>query len=341
MSPNQQDDQFLTEVIGLFALEGQEWLEQVRAARAEIEQHPSPDQVAKLYETIRRALASLGGSAATVELTAVEQVAHGLLALVESFQGAALPDSSPRWGVFGEGLDALALVLKGLATQGATSVDLEAVRRRMADALTEPEPAGEAGASASPLSPTASVSALPSAGSPDVMQMLLALRHRPDPQSRSRGRVLDMLLARLQSQSWSSGDEPDSATALRLVSEFEGQEQAFLDKLQQQLPQLLQGLAVLKSLAGGGEASDEQIGQLIEEAEDLKEAAASVEAVPVAQFFDGLMIFARVLSRHRSAVLPQRVETVEMRLNEVRQWAEQWMEAGRLERAAIQETLCR
>lgn len=341
MPPNQQDDQFLTEVIGLFALEGQAWLEQIREARAEIERHPAPDRVATGCETIRRALASLGGSAATVELTAVEQVAHGLLALVESFQGAALPDFSPRWGVFGEGLDALALVLKELATQGATSVDLEAVRRRMADALTEPEPAGEAGSPAPPPLPAAAVPALPSAGSPDVMQVLLALRHRPDLQSKSGGRVLDMLLARLRSQSWSGGAEPDSATALRLVSEFEGQEQAFLDKLQQQLPTLLQGLSVLKSLAGGGEASDEQIGQLIEEAENLKEAAASVEAVSVAQFFDGLTIWVRVLSRHRSAVLPQRVETVAMRLNEVRQWAEQWMEAGRLERAAIQETLCR
>ncbi|TAJ07849.1 MAG: hypothetical protein EPO61_12025 [Nitrospirae bacterium] len=342
MQPNQQEDQFLEEVIGLFALEGQEWLEQIRAAQAELEQHPPPDEVKKLCETIRRALASLGGSAATVELTVVEQIAHGLLALVESLQGDASPDVSPCWKALGEGLDALTQVLRDLAARGsAAAVGLEPIRRRIEEALVQPGPSGLAVPSAAPPLATATVLSSPAGGASGVMQALLALRKTPDLQSGTKDRVLDRLLTRLKSQLEGEVTDPDSATVLRVVEEMEGQERAFLNTLRQLLPQLIGGLSDMKSLAGGSLVSDEQVKQLIETVEGLKDAAASVGAVPVAQFCDGLKIFVGVLSRRRLVIPPQRVEKVEARLGDVQRWTERWFETGRLERAAIQQTVSR
>lgn len=340
MPPNPQEDQFLEEVVGLFALEGQEWLDQIRAAQTEIEQHPPRDKVDKLCETIRRALTNLGGSAATVELTVVEQVAHGLLALIESLRGEGSPDASPRWGAFREGLDALAHALKALAAQGsAAATDLEPVRQRLADALAQPATSGVTG-----VLPTidSAKTSVPCAGDVSgIMQVLQALRPSTGLQSGAKGRVVESILARLGSQAGREGADPDPATVLRVVEELEEREQAFLDKLQQRLPLLLQGLSELKSLSHGASVSDKQVAQLIEDVEDLKEAAASVEAGPVAKFCGGLHLFVQVLSRGRVAILPQSVDRVEARLNEVRQWAEQWIESGRLERAAIQQAVCR
>ncbi len=340
MPPNQQEDQFLEEVVGLFALEGQEWLDQIRTAQTEIEQHPSHDKVEKLCETIRRALTNLGGSAATVELTSVEQVAHGLLALVESLRGEGVPDASLRWGVFREGLEALAHALKALAAQGAAAaIDLEPVRQRLADALAQPETSG--GAAVLPTIDSAKAS-VPRAGDVSgIIQVLQALRPSTGGQPGAKGRVVESILARLGSQAGREGADPDPATVLRVVEELEGREQAFLDKLQQRLPFLLQGLSELKSLPPGAPVSDAQVAQLIEDVEDLKEAAASVEAGPVAQFCGGLHLFVRVLSRGRVAILPQRVDRIVARLNEMQQWVEQWIESGRLERTAIQQAVCR
>ncbi|MDE3223797.1 MAG: Hpt domain-containing protein [Nitrospirota bacterium] len=340
MPPNPQEDQFLEEVVGLFALEGQEWLDQIRAAQTEIEQHPPRDKVDKLCETIRRALTNLGGSAATVELTVVEQVAHGLLALIESLRGEGAPEASPRWGAFREGLDALAHALQALAAHGsAAATDLEPVRQRLADALAQPATSDVAGVLPTADSATASV---PDSGDASgIMQVLQALRPSTGLQPGAKGRVVESVLARLGSQAGREGADPGPATVLRVVEELEGREQAFLDKLRQRLPLLLQGLSELKSLSHGASVSDKQMAQLIEDVEDLKEAAASVEAGPVAQFCGGLHLFVRVLSRGRVAILPQSVDRVEARLNEVHQWAEQWIESGRLERAAIQQAVCR
>jgi chemotaxis protein histidine kinase CheA len=341
MPPNQQDDPFLEEVVGLFALEGQEWLGQIRAAQADLAKRPPPDRASQLCETIRRALASLGGSAATVELTVVEQVSHSLLALVESFQREAVPDASPQWKAFGEGLDALGLGLTELSARGSTAAaDLEPVRQRLTAALADPGPSPESVAPAVPQSPSVADVPASAGGTSNLMQALLALRQAPD-QSKGKGRVLERLLARLQGDLGRQGAVPDQALVLQVVQELEGQERAFLEKLEQRLPNLRQGLSDLKSLAGGTSVSDEQMGRLIEELDGLKQAAASVEALPVAQFCDGLKLFVGVLTRRRLPILPQRVEQVEARLNEMRRWADGWIEAGRLERTAIQQTLSR
>ena len=71
-------DPFLEEVLNLFVLEAEEWVEQGRRALRELEclQSGAP---AGVLEPFMSAMANLGGSAATVELHAVEHIAFGLL----------------------------------------------------------------------------------------------------------------------------------------------------------------------------------------------------------------------------------------------------------------------
>src|SRR5688572_15049238 len=84
MPINPQEDQFLEEVLGLFALEAEEWITQGKAALLELERGPSPDREAKLYDTIICGITNLGGSAATVELPALEKLAFALVPLLQA-----------------------------------------------------------------------------------------------------------------------------------------------------------------------------------------------------------------------------------------------------------------
>ena len=77
------DDEFQRELVELFGQEAQEWLVQIDAALTELEAQAAPDRHIQLVEAIVRAITSLGGSAATINLPEVERATFALLPFID------------------------------------------------------------------------------------------------------------------------------------------------------------------------------------------------------------------------------------------------------------------
>src|SRR5437016_6706024 len=78
------EDQFQEEVLQLFAEEGLEWIKQIKVALQELESGVTLDKEKKHYDIILRSLTNLMGSAATVELAALQKLTLALVPLLRS-----------------------------------------------------------------------------------------------------------------------------------------------------------------------------------------------------------------------------------------------------------------
>lgn len=325
-----EEDQFLEEVIGLFALEGQEWVTQIDQARKELAASPPADKADKQWEAIRRALTSIGGSAATVELTAVEQVALALLALAEALQRQELFAGSGQWAAFSEGTDRLRAVLGELAEKKRGSFsDLDALCRKLGEALRAPAAAGTG-----PAAPSGAADA------GQLVQALVALQQEAQRKPQAGHHLVERVLQAVQNGHGPMGEEARSFV-LRTIQELEGKDRTFFEQAEQRIPRVMQELGELKSMGQDNPPSEERTGRLLEDIQSLKDAAAAAGATAMAVFCTGLETFIAVVARRRLAVSPQRFEIVATRLGEMRRWAFEWMEAARTESSAIQHLLTR
>ena len=80
------DDEFQKELITLFLQEAQEWLQQIHVALDELQQGPPANRHTKLAQTMKAGLTNLGGSAATISLSEVEQASFAALSFVEAVE---------------------------------------------------------------------------------------------------------------------------------------------------------------------------------------------------------------------------------------------------------------
>ena len=78
------EDQFQEEVLKLFAEESLEWVGQIKTALQELETGAPPDREPKLYDTVIRSLTNLMGSAATVDLAALQKLALAMIPLLQA-----------------------------------------------------------------------------------------------------------------------------------------------------------------------------------------------------------------------------------------------------------------
>ena len=77
------DDEFQKELVELFGQEAQEWLVQIDAALTELESQATTERHVQLVEASVRAITSLGGSAATINLPEVERATFALLPFID------------------------------------------------------------------------------------------------------------------------------------------------------------------------------------------------------------------------------------------------------------------
>ena len=84
--PEQTEDDFQKELVELFGQEAQEWLIQIHSALTELESQPDLDRHTQLVDAIVRGITSLGGSAATVNLSDVERATFALLPFIDTLK---------------------------------------------------------------------------------------------------------------------------------------------------------------------------------------------------------------------------------------------------------------
>lgn len=342
MSNHPHEDQFLEEVFGLFALEAQEWIAQCKTALLELEHRPSEDWQEKLYETIICGVTNLGGSAATVELPALENLAFALLPLLQVMRERGSRSPVEQLAALREGLDEMTLAVEHLEeTKNGTVRGFDSVLKRLADSINlpcAPEPSHQAPPSSSS---SQSVVEIPVTSlSPSSLLGALHDLERSRSESMDQTRhVVEAVIKRAKTEHGEerNGSHFDASTILRILEELEARDERFLKELGQRLPTIEGVLSELK--AGSSEAwgPNSRTDSVLQEIHLLHEAARELEAKPIMLFFHGLQMFLGVMSRHGVSVLPQRIEAVISRLRTILPMAQEWVEIGRDERASVQK----
>ena len=129
MAVNLVEGEFLEEVLKLFAAEASEWVQRIQAALLELEGRPSAERASTLYQALQRDLTNLKGSAATVNLPCVEELAFALMPELRALRDEPQITLSRSYSVFRQNLDLLSSVIKIMAAAERKSAVIEEIER--------------------------------------------------------------------------------------------------------------------------------------------------------------------------------------------------------------------
>ena len=303
--PAATGDEFQRELLELFAAEAYEWLAQIQQALARFQASLDPSVKFDALDIISRGITSLGGSAATVDLPAIQELVFGLLPLLEQLRGA-------------------------------DSVDVNDTLANLRDAL-----ANITGLVASNTGIPATVTF--EAHKPDLRQAkeflhalhtLRRVQMRTTPVARS---VTDNVIRRVQQDLERGFSQVDTPTILAQVDEVCRDHDDFVRLVQSTLPALSAAVAALKSMSRPPTLNrpPDQTMEWHHTVNQLVDQARQRDAVPLLHFFQGLSSFIKIVTERRLAISAQRFGAVETRLGGMASIAQAWLEAERAERAAI------
>lgn len=339
MSVNPHEGQFLEEVLGLFSLEAQEWIRQIHSAVLELESGPTADRRLKLFDIIIRGITNLGGSAATVELPAIERLAFALVPLVHEMRDHDGTASVEQVEILRESLAVIASAIQNLAETRARGIsDLERVVSRITAATDHTAPPAAVPVQEIGQQEPAS-SERKDAPAVTLMEALLNLQqHRAQSPAPTRNTV-EVVVRKVQSDSEQGTSTIDGPTIMGILRELELQDTRFLEEVQEWLPRVRQALSVLGPGNFAAGAPNGDLESIFREVHRLQEVAHTMDATAVTAFFHGLHSFLVIASQGRVEILPQRFKAVESRLMGVIPQVQDWIEIGRVERATIEQVL--
>ncbi len=341
MPTNPGEDHFLEEVRGLFALEAQEWVSQIKSALLELERGPVSERAPKVFDIIQRGITNLGGSAATVELPAIEKLSFALLPLLQTMRDLGVTASSEPLAVLREGLDMVISAIQNMAeTKTGAVVELDRILGRIADVVRTPTPAAQAPLPTSPASVEEQETSEPLKSS-SIMDALADLQQVLAQSSEPTRNTVDVVIRKAQSDLGEGSPPVDGPSIMRILRELEVLDEQFLAEFQRRLPPIAEALSNFQSMSSDSLVGNGNVGKILQEIESLHKTARHVDATAVMPFLRGLQIFLSVLARKRVSLVPQRFEAVKSRLEAVIPMVQQWVEMGRVERAAIEQVLPR
>ena len=334
MTSTAQEDAFLDEVVGLFVLEAQEWINQSNTALLELEHHPVSDRKHKLYDTIVCGITNLGGSAATVELRDLEQLAFGLLPLLKAMQALNGSATAVQLSALREAFNGIIGAVQTLSDTKIGQVpNLEQILKRLAEAAQQTAMAPQQASPASPSTPPPSRS---------IMDRLAEFQRQHAGISSESRHTIEAIVRRAKQdygeRGWRSIDAP---TVIQIVQELDRSDDEFMNDIHKRLPTIVGIFADCASPHADMLLSNGRMEKLLQEVQALHNSARALEAKPVMQFFHGLHTFLTILSQKAVDIAGPRLEAVESRIKRIVPMAEQWIEDGKKERAVIQEFVTR
>ena len=110
---------FEKEVVGLFALEAHEWLAQIQRALKKLTEGDNQAVRPKLYGIILQGITNLAKSAATVQLSAIEQMATNLLPILHEVRRQELRPAAAALNWLHEGLARISTAVHRLTNDHA------------------------------------------------------------------------------------------------------------------------------------------------------------------------------------------------------------------------------
>jgi HD-GYP domain-containing protein (c-di-GMP phosphodiesterase class II) len=334
------DSAFQKEVVGLFALEAHEWLAQIHSALKRLGEGANGSVRPKLHAIMQHGLTNLAKSAATVHQSAIEEMASRLMVLIQDI-GKPDPNTMAAAMVsLKAGLDRIAAAVRQAAgdriEEERTPTCSDRPDRSEEKLKIEPIPSAQE-ATEEPAQPQPVLQPMPaeaSSGPP----LLNALRELQQVRSRSMQPTRDVL----ESVIGRAEKEPGVLTTAgvrRILTELDLADETFLDDVRRRVPRMSEQLSVIRREGLSDFVTASQLDPVVEEVEALYEAAGRVQAGMITMFLQGLRSFLLVAAYRKTTSLPQRLETVENRVQALIGMAEQWVNIGRIERAAIAEIL--
>jgi hypothetical protein len=329
------DPGFEKEVVGLFALEAHEWLAQIHSALKRLGEGANGTTRPRLYGIMLQGLTNLAKSAATVHLTSIEDMALNLLPVLQDVGG-----SEPR--SMGEALASLEEGIKRIATavchvEGRSASELpndlslaQVSQESMAGTL--PIPVADASRKEEKEEPLIPMIPAPSASLLHALRDLQQVRSRSMQPARD---VLETVIMRADQES----EELSARRVREILEDLDRLDERFLQEVTRRVPVMSE---VLNNLQESGETdfvTASQLEPVVQQVEALEDFAVTVQANMIMTFLQGLRSFLMVAAYRKAATLPQRLATVETRIQALVPMAEQWVNLGRVERAAIAEIL--
>lgn len=322
-------DQLLVEMLDLFLPEAREWLHQIEAALLKLEANSATHEAKASLHAIRSAVTNLGGSAATVGMPTVEQLAYALLPHVGTLERQGRrPDPSQCAALraaFVEVKTALELLLP---EDSATGDEAAPAPMTPADAAQTPglrnEAAGQGGPNA----------ALSDVARSRLLAALEDLQESRAQCSQDTRETLDVLTKTIRGDG-NRGGAIDVAAVLRCLDELAAQDDLVMAEAREQMPGIARVLAWLKS----GFATTEDLRQILRNMIHLRQAAHDSGAASVVRLLDGLEKFLAIADRHRSSIPGDRFAAVEDQLSQLLPMVQGWIALSRAKREAIEHVL--
>lgn len=327
------------EILGLFVLEAREWLNQIQTALERLDTTSEQARRSQLATILWQSVGNLARSAATVGLTGVEEMATRLFPLL---QAAARHERAVA-------AHHVASLREGLLEISKTVRELEPVTEKgepPADSAGQ-EPADDAARNPamSPVAPASSEHAETepvATRQPAAPSILDALRQLHLARGRSREPVRDVLetvIDRAEAEA-AGGAKPVDARAIgRMLEELDTLDERFLEHMQARVPKVIDTLRRITRAGEERPLRPQALEPIFEDIDDLSGSAEQVSAANINLFLQGLRTFLRVTAQHKPAAIRERLAAVEERLATLIPLAQQWVDVGRVERAAIFDIL--
>ena len=304
------DDEFQKELIALFAQEAQEWLQQIHVALDELQQGPPADRHLKLAHTIKAGLTNLGGSAATINLHEVEQASFAGLPLVEAVEDPSVSLSASAF----------------LALCKQLGQIHDALTRATGVAFDAESAIAEVAATTVPVQ--------------EFMAALSGLIDRLAGSTAMSGHVTKTIIAQIDGMTRNGVTHCDVASLREVLARGAEVERAYAQTVERLGPFVADGIGKMAqaSIDQWKESTVER-SAIADHTAKLWSASQQVSAVEAMTFFTGLQSFLTIVWEQR--VMPQtsQFKKVETRLRMMPTIIQEWAEAGRREREAIEALL--
>lgn len=331
------------EILGLFVLEAREWLNQIQTALERLDTTSEQARRAQLATILWQSVNNLARSAATVGLTAVENMATRLFPLL---QAAARHERAVA-------VHHVASLREGLLEISKTVQELRAVDESQAtgdEVVEHPQTAVEESRPPKFQDPQGSIEIAshtvpPSHSSPHPgpsSSILDALRQLHVARGRSLEPVRDVLetvIQRAERELAEGAAVVDARTIGRLLQELDDLDERFLGHMQARVPSVIATLGRIARASEERVLPPQALEPIFDEIDVLFEASERVSAANISVFLQGLRTFLRVTAQHKPAAIRERLAAVEERLATLIPLAQQWVDVGRVERAAIFDIL--
>ena len=340
LDPPEQAMHVRREILGLFVLEAREWLNQIQTALERLDTTSEQPRRAKLATILWQSISNLARSAATVGLTAVEDMATTMLPILQAAGKHERTVAAHHVASLREGLlqitktvqeleqveampqgDTLQAPSASTCTVGEKLFQSTRTEAILPTELTEePVPHG----------------VLPSAPILDALRQLHAARGRSVQPVRD---VLETVIQWSERKMDRTAEVVDARTIGRILKDLDELDEQFLAHMQTHVPAVLATLTHIDRAGEERVLHPQALEPIFNDIDILSDAAERVSAANIALFLNGLRTFLRVTIHQKPTAVRERLNAVKERLVALVPLAQQWVDVGRVERAAIFDIL--